>query len=498
MRFDPDKKRRDLEELSIPMAREDDYAEAFQSGLLESYGNSILSTAVECLLLGLFDTGDELLRKARTFLRAAIEYKEVPRGGPDASEEYRLEGFAMCQWLLERKHELASLKEAVRWRENWFEETGNRDKTEVQLTLPNYLDAEEYDALFRRFDAAGIKPPKNLRQIKGEGTMCYVLARHRLGLEYSDDEVEAAVTSFLKRNMRSEWFNRGQRTTAALWMKLAFWKPGDDPIATLLRCYDFMPEFEPPQYPPPQKTESNDAHASLPLPRDYALVACWPPRPESIDALAERLFYLFDQFAGCDETLAHWYQTRRAGKKTAPGKLDTQSKDALVDLLNHGQKPKKPKPKDGQDVRYHLQLQNGFDNARQIKLQLTFAANAPRDVNRLEMQFPQGSTGLGSVARMNLVVASVARAFDPAWAGVFARELADPATLLPHQPLVDWIVYLCRDRCLHGTKVHYPGEICGLRSARLGAIFSSQPKPPDPAHPEHQHNIQHLRQAIRL
>jgi hypothetical protein len=96
---------------------------------------------------------------------------------------------------------------------------------------------------------AGLKPPKRLRSIQGEGTMSYVLARHRLGLEYSEEEVRAALDSFFKRNMREQWLDRGQYDTVALWMKIAFWRPGDDPIATLLRCYDYLPEFERPKYP---------------------------------------------------------------------------------------------------------------------------------------------------------------------------------------------------------------------------------------------------------
>jgi hypothetical protein len=53
----------------------------------------------------------------------------------------------------------------------------------------------------------------------------------------------------LKRSVKPVWLDFGHATTVALWMKVAFWKPGDDPIATLLKCYQFMPEFEPPKYP---------------------------------------------------------------------------------------------------------------------------------------------------------------------------------------------------------------------------------------------------------
>jgi hypothetical protein len=35
----------------------------------------------------------------------------------------------------------------------------------------------------------------------------------------------------------------------ALWMKIAHWRPGDDPVATLLKSYTYLDGLAPPQYP---------------------------------------------------------------------------------------------------------------------------------------------------------------------------------------------------------------------------------------------------------
>ena len=109
--------------------------------------------------------------------------------------------------------------------------------------------APPLDAVFHRFAAAELKVPAGLPRIRHKGTMSYVLARHRLGLEYTDVEVDRSLRSFLKRNVYSKWLSRGQYDTAARWMKVAHWKPGDDPIATLQKCYDSMEQCEAPQYP---------------------------------------------------------------------------------------------------------------------------------------------------------------------------------------------------------------------------------------------------------
>ncbi len=250
MKFDPLEKRRILDEFSIGAARSDEYREAFLSKSLEGTGSDILSTAIQCHLVGYFDTGRELMRKAWSFLNAAVEHREVfGIINPHAAEEVRLSAFTLCDWFVKKRHDREKLQQAVRARERWFDETGDKDKYEVQLTLPLYLEAEAYDALFHRFAAAELKVPASLPRIRPEGTMSYVLARHRLGLEYTDDEVVRSLRSFLKRNVFSEWLSRGQYDTAARWMKIAHWKPGDDPIATLLKCYDYMDQFETPQYP---------------------------------------------------------------------------------------------------------------------------------------------------------------------------------------------------------------------------------------------------------
>lgn len=245
MTFDPKKSRRQLKGFLIDFHRKASFGDAMAKGALNGTGWLMTSCGVECLLVGFFDIGRELLLKARTFLRASIEHKEEPFLG----EHHRLESFAFCNWLVGRQHDLKSLKAAVGWREYWFSDQPSVRKTDVQLALPNYLDAEEYETLMRRYEGVGLTKPTNLRRIQGEGAMCYVIARHRLGLDYSPEEVSAAVDIFLKRRIPQWLDDDGRYTDAARWMKLAFWKKGDDPIATMLRCYDYLPGLKPPKYP---------------------------------------------------------------------------------------------------------------------------------------------------------------------------------------------------------------------------------------------------------
>jgi hypothetical protein len=136
----------------------------------------------------------------------------------------------------------------VKRKEQCFEAEGESWKPDVQLALPAYLDAGEYEILMRRYEIAGLKEPQSLRSIRGEGTMAYVMAKQRLGLKYTADETRSALHAFLKRNLDS-WLDSGHSNAAAQWMKIAFWQPGDDPLVTFLRCYDYLPGVERPKYP---------------------------------------------------------------------------------------------------------------------------------------------------------------------------------------------------------------------------------------------------------
>jgi hypothetical protein len=245
MTFDPKKTRRQLKSFAIDFYRRESLAECKAAGSLNGTGWLMTSCGIECLLVGFFDVGQELLLKARAFVRASIEYKEKPY----FTKHHRLRDFALLNWLVARSHDLKSLKESVRLKERWFSERRTISKSEVQAALPYYLDAEEYETLMRRYESAGLTRPATLRRIQGEGTMCYVIARHRLGLDYTPEEIEAAVDTFLKRRVLQWLGYDGAYRDAAHWMKLAFWKKGDDPIATVLRCYDYLPGLKPPKYP---------------------------------------------------------------------------------------------------------------------------------------------------------------------------------------------------------------------------------------------------------
>jgi hypothetical protein len=250
MEFDPKTCRRNLKTLGLKIEYEISVEKAAEQTALGSWGVSMLDTAMECFLVGFFSDAKELIAKAKHFLQLANLRKEQSQ--VEVGSVFH--GLALSNWFLNRETDLDSLRLCVDLKEAWFAAQRQKpDKVNVQLSLLPYLEADSYQLLMARYESAGLKKPANIRRIKGEGTMCYVMARHRLGLEYHEDEIAAALETFLQRTVK-EWLGRyGAFSTAARWMKIAHWQRDDDPVATLLRCYDYLPDLKAPKYPPREK-----------------------------------------------------------------------------------------------------------------------------------------------------------------------------------------------------------------------------------------------------
>ena len=248
MTFEP---RRDREQLlnatfGIHNSLCEDFHEVQSRHALQGHASSYLNDAIRCFLVGLFDEGRALAVKARDWLQAAIEQGEIPNyyfhGG---TESRRYDELAQCNWLLRSQHDADNLAASVRWRDVYLTEDDDWTNTEIQLTLPLYLEAQAYERVNEIFGQSTIKPPKSLKHIRGEGTMSYVLACARQTHDHSAPELQDALDRFLRRQVRY-WLGYGHYTNAARWMKIAFWQTGTDAVSTLLRCYDYLPEFERP------------------------------------------------------------------------------------------------------------------------------------------------------------------------------------------------------------------------------------------------------------
>src|SRR5262249_33294285 len=142
-------------------------------------------------------------------------------------------------------HDVDSLSLVVEHEERFLiRESLGHDRANVSLGALSYVDAGEYQIALNRPEAARFSATKSLNTIRGESQMCYVICRHRLGLEYTEAEVASATERFLKRNMNT-WLLDGVPDRAAQWMKVIHWREGTagiSPKEAVLMCYRTCPK----------------------------------------------------------------------------------------------------------------------------------------------------------------------------------------------------------------------------------------------------------------
>lgn len=212
---------------------------------LTNWAEAHLNEAITCLLVGFDGPARQLLARAREWLISAIQQEEIPNGYAKYFTEGRRHlNLALCNWLLFSQSD----------RENYHLFVQNdlqalrgsaeiaRDKTNISLLLPNYVDAGAYREALELFSGAKLKPAASLAQIRTEGQMCYVLCRHLLGEEYSAAEVAAGLRRFLDRAV-NHWLLDGHWDRAAEWMKIVHWNGREHELTAvqaLLKCYDYL------------------------------------------------------------------------------------------------------------------------------------------------------------------------------------------------------------------------------------------------------------------
>jgi hypothetical protein len=206
--------------------------------LLGTHGGWLVLEAIECIIVG-FD------QPAIWLLEKAIRWLDAERDA-DANVFYNT---AQCKWLLSGIHDEESLRQSTALHDIDHLEEG-WDDVEVKLGLPLWLEAKEYARACDIFEGTpGVSKPANVHEIKDGGTLAYVICLHRLGREYTKEEVDIAVDRYLRQAV-PDLLQRGQYPSVARWMKLCFWNGIETREAAwqaLLRCYDFMPGVERPK-----------------------------------------------------------------------------------------------------------------------------------------------------------------------------------------------------------------------------------------------------------
>ncbi|MEN6307877.1 MAG: hypothetical protein ABFD91_08995 [Anaerohalosphaeraceae bacterium] len=239
------------------LAINDSYTEAKIVGGLASSAGADVTIAINCILVDYNEKAIRLAEKAYQWLKEAIEQKEQPKlrdfvypedviCGP---EPMRYEDMTLLYWLLNNKQDTDSFEKYVEYEDHYLQNPKMYDKWNIHLTLPTYLDGGYYGRALEIFNKTpGLKPPVDPGRIKNEGGMVYVLAKHYMGQDYTEEQVKSALNGFLNRNVNG-WLVNGHSARAARWMKLAYWNPNPGTITpreTILKCYNHLSHIKRP------------------------------------------------------------------------------------------------------------------------------------------------------------------------------------------------------------------------------------------------------------
>ena len=191
--FDPQRSRDELQNWTLEVFRKLSFEDAYHQRQLGYCGIAASEVAVETMLVGLFKDSKDLISRAHAFLMLSIGRKEQS----EHSKASILERAALMAWLQYRKDDRKSPRAAVEWNENAFHTEESHRESEVQRGLPIYLEAQEYQKLITRFESTGSKAPASLGRIRGQGTMAYVIAKQRLGIDFDQPSVAQSLDAFL-------------------------------------------------------------------------------------------------------------------------------------------------------------------------------------------------------------------------------------------------------------------------------------------------------------
>ena len=247
-------------------------------GQLAGPASAKLLGVISAWLVGLHDEIAPLLQHCDAQLRRSLEMDEPTTGTYGRAS--RTETFALTQWMLHGQVDAWIYQRALDEYDDHFAQGGTRDidpdyfnkekgvfepiiehglpveaKEIRNGYLPGYLalciaagQAERGLELYQRVGGAPKDKPSQLRTIGEFGYWgCRELAATG---SFGADNTIAAGERILRRELQGNWLGHGQYPTAALWLKTLYWQSGRvrDPLQTILKAYDLMPDVSKPDF----------------------------------------------------------------------------------------------------------------------------------------------------------------------------------------------------------------------------------------------------------
>lgn len=227
-----------------------------------------------------------------------------------------------------------------------------------------------------------------------------------------------------------------------------------------------------------------------------ALGAYWKPRRESIEQCADRFWKFMQGLRECNNMFTRWYRLGRSRKDALGRKVDAQSRQELLRLLDEGRHRRNVGREIMEGLGSSVGIWNGAEPGKEVSLAISCGQydEVPGLLgNSVVLDLPEDLGELVDSAKTGHVVIATVMAWDPDWVGVFSRE-AQRSRDWWKWPFIDWIVYVsCRIKEIRDV----PSPSSVTQVGDVGSLIVVQPNPPSATNAEDLERIRRIDEIVQ-
>lgn len=219
------------------------------------------------------------------------------------------------------------------------------------------------------------------------------------------------------------------------------------------------------------------------------LGAYWPARQDTLDECVDSAEQFFAALVRIDPALSHWYERGRS-RKDALSEIDVLDRTKLRDLLVKGQNRKDVGGAVIEDLGFRIGLWNGASREdHEASLSVQCGSYNERINNSVVIDLPIEAEGIINSDNASALVALVAKAWRPSWAGIMSKRAMRERDFNARNPFVDWLVYVPR------ALPESPSPSVVEPIDAFGSIVMVQPSPPTG---NGEDELRHIRQVEKM
>jgi hypothetical protein len=222
------------------------------------------------------------------------------------------------------------------------------------------------------------------------------------------------------------------------------------------------------------------------MPSPFFLGAYWGRRKEPQSGCVRRLAKCLQSLGELAPNCDKWFPPESSRRESAGFQFEFGEDQQLLKYLVRDQQ--------FADIGYKCAVWNGTEDPAAVGLSCHCGSYSRWVNNNFLINWSSGLKAFLKHDRMTPILAAMALAWEPSWAGVMNSDTRDLLNAKPGRPFIDWMIYLSDD-LLPVVPTLKPPARCE-RVDDMGTLIVVQPEPTDPTNREHLRNIERAQTAL--